>query len=162
MDIRFLFYIFLSIVFILGGSYRYYGGGQGTAAALFFLGSFSAAVFFGLRWFSASGEVNTGPAGKWPPVIKYCPDYLTLTTYNKKAVCVDTLGIASGGTANIVKVSSLTPSADNQTFDLYTSLAGDQRLSALYDECQKKGVKWEGVWNGTTGQGNLPPLPPSI
>ena len=57
MDLKFLFYVFLSIVIITGGTYSLYSSRLQTTAMLFFFGTIAASVVFGLRWFSPSGEV---------------------------------------------------------------------------------------------------------
>jgi hypothetical protein len=158
MDLTILLYSFLSVAIITGGTYYFYSSYLETAAAIYFLGTVVAAIYFGFRWFTVSGATATGP-GSWPPAINYCPDFMTLTTdVNGKKVCIDMIGVAQGGTANI-QVSDGTQTTDAYTFDLRTA-STITRIDELCGQAKAQGVTWEGVWNGTTCSGNAPPLPP--
>jgi hypothetical protein len=44
-------------------------------------------------------------------------------------------------------------------FDLSTNLRDTERNAALVKECQKKGVTWEGIYNGSVGLGGTAPFP---
>ena len=157
MDLILLLYSFLTVVIIFGGTYYFYSSELESSAAIYFLGTVVASIYFGFRWFTLSGAKATGP-GSWPPAINYCPDFLTLTTVDGKKVCIDMIGVAQGGSSNI-QVSDGTQTTDVYLFDLTTDLAAS-RIDVLCDIAKTKGVTWEGVWNGASCSGNAPPLPP--
>jgi hypothetical protein len=158
MDLKFILYIFLSIVLVTGGAYSFYSSGQELTASLFFVGSLGAVIFFGLRWFTGTGRTKP-EAGAWPPVINYCPDFLTLHVVNNTPVCIDTIGVAQSG--GISRWSDPTQTDTRYLFNLYTAQSGEQRVKSLCDECSQKKVTWEGVWDGTTCVGREPPPPPA-
>jgi hypothetical protein len=156
MDLTILLYSFLTVVIIFGGTYYFYSNYLETAAAIYFLGTVIAGIYFGFRWFTASGATKTGP-GSWPPAINYCPDFLTLTTVNGAKVCIDMLGVAQGGTSNI-QVSDGTQTTNTYLYDLKTT--STNRIDDLCGLAKTMGITWEGVWNGASCAGNTPPLPP--
>jgi len=157
MDVKFLFYCFLSVVLITGGGFYFYSARQEITAMIYFLGAIVASLFFGFRWFSSSGDVNTSAKGPWPPAINYCPDFLTLATVQDEQVCIDTVGVAqSGGLA----VSDGTQIGEQYLFHLFLNQTGNVRLKSLCDQCNTKGVTWEGVWDGSVCMGVEPPQPP--
>lgn len=157
MELKFLFYCFLSIVFITGGGFYFFSSGLETAAAIYFLGATIAAIFFGFRWFTASGASTNDP-GAWPPAINFCPDFLTLTTDSTgKKVCIDMIGVSQSST---LKKSDGTPSQTTGSYsiDLLTT-ATTTRLTDLCTDAKSKGITWEGVWNGTACSATAPPVP---
>ena len=156
MDLTILLYAFSTVVIIFGGTSYFYSNYLETTAAIYFLGTVVAAIYFGFRWFAASGAKPAGP-GSWPPTINYCPDFLTLTTINGVKVCIDMLGIAQGGSSNI-QVSDGTQTTDAYMFDLKTNVV--DRIDDLCGSAKTQGLTWEGVWNGASCSGNTPPLPP--
>ncbi len=156
MDYKFILFIFLAVILVSGGAYRFYAGGQEITAALFFIGAIGAMVFFGLRWF-ASGKTK-GSVSSWPPAINYCPDFLTLAEVGGKKVCVDTIGIYKGG---IRKWTGPTQTSQDYVFNLSADKSGKARVDALCAECARQRVSWEGVYDGSVCVGNEPPLPPS-
>ena len=159
MDLKFLFYIFLSVVAISGGAFNLYKKGQFIGAGILFIGLLIASLFFGFRWFTASGERVKGEVGQWPPTINYCPDFLSLYKVDNTQVCIDTIGVSSGG--GIHKWIDPTQTTDNFLFKLHLEKTGKARIDALCAEAVSKKVKWEGVSDGITCFGNLPPAPPA-
>lgn len=159
MDYKFLFYCFLSVVFITGGAFYFYSSRQEVTAAIFFIGALTSTIVFGLRWFSPSGELKkVGAGGPWPPIINHCPDLLTLATVNSEQVCIDTIGVGrSGG----IEVSDGTQTSEKNIFHLYLTDTAKVRSNKLCDECKDKQVTWEGVWDGSSCMGVDPPKPPS-
>lgn len=165
MTYTFLLYCFLSAVLVSGGGYYFYSAAQETTGAIFFLGGIIASIFFGFRWFNSSGDVAGGAApGSWPPAINYCPDFLTLNTIAGEQVCVDTVGVAQkGGVSNPLSVwKGPTQTSENDLFRLFTNQSGPTRSASLCAQAKSKGVTWEGVWNGTSCTGVVPPLPPKV
>jgi hypothetical protein len=156
MDLNLLFYCFLTVVIVFGGTYYFYSNRLESSAAIYFLGTVIAAVYFGFRWFSSPGAASK--PGAWPPAVNYCPDFLTLTQdITGKKICIDMIGVAKGGT-NTLQVSDGTQTTDAYIFDLKTTSIN--RLDELCGEAKEKGVTWEGVWNGETCSNTAPPLPP--
>lgn len=154
MDLKFILYCFLSAVIVFGGSFYYYGNNFEAAAAVYFLGSIVASIYFAFRWFATPDTKSVGP-GMWPPSINYCPDFLTLTKdANGLPVCVDMIGVARGGTSNI-QVSS----GSNNFFNL-KNIRGNITGQDLCDSISAAGLTWEGVRTGTTCTGVAPPAPP--
>ena len=156
MNLILLLYAFSTVVIIFGGTYYFYSTQLETSAAIYFLGTVVGAIYFGFRWFTASGATEKGP-GSWPPAINYCPDFLTLTTVNGVQYCIDMLGVARGGSSNI-QVSDGTQTTDNYLFNLKTTSTA--RINDLCGLSKTMGLTWEGVWNGASCSGNAPPLPP--
>lgn len=156
MEYIFLFYCFLSIVLITGGGFYFYSSAQEVTAALYFIGSVVAALFFGFRWFSSSGNVQIVKAGAWPPVVNYCPDFLTLATVQGEQVCIDTVGVAQAGG---IEISDGTQVSDKYLFHLFLDKSGPTRVTSLCDQAKTKQVTWEGVWDGTVCVGIEPPKP---
>ena len=155
MDLKFILYCFLSAVIVFGGSFYYYGNNFEAAAAVYFLGSIVASIYFGFRWFATPDTKSVGP-GTWPPSINYCPDFLTLTKdSNGRTACVDMIGVATGGTSNI-QVSS----GSNNFFNLKGSGGKMLDTKDLCDSAKGAGLTWEGVWTGTTCTNVAPPAPP--
>lgn len=158
MDLKFLFYVFLSVVAISGVAFSSYQKGQFIGAGILFIGLLIASLFFGFRWFTSSGDRVKGEIGEWPPAINYCPDFLTLYKIDNTHVCIDTIGVAGAGGIHKWIDNSTT---DNFKFNLSLDKTGKVRVDALCAEVIAKKVKWEGVSDGITCFGNTPPMPPA-
>ena len=156
MNYLFWFYVFLSCVSISGGAFYFYSKRQEVAAGIIFFGLLFTSLYFGFRWFPASGETKTNEP--WPPVVNYCPDFLTLNTVNGEQVCVDTIGVAQTG--GISKWSDPTQTDEKYLFHLFVKTSGADRIKQLCDQAKAKKVTWEGVWDGAVCMGAEPPLPP--
>jgi len=160
MDLMYWFYIFLAIVFTSGGSYSFYIGGKQISAGIFFVGALAISIFFGLRWFPASGSNILEPS-PWKPVLNYCPDFLTLTTINSEKVCVDTIGVTyPSGSTGLSKWTGPSQTDEKYLFHLFTNSTGQDRIDKLCAHAKEKKVTWEGVWDGYVCIGGQPPLPP--
>jgi hypothetical protein len=161
MQYQFLFYVFLSFVIVSGGTYVLFMTNYTIAALIYLVGMIALVSYFGTRWFSEKGDALKAAAGPWPPSINTCPDFLALTytTDTNKAVCVDTIGVAT----NMQKTTGTVASGDNnKIFNIYTASAdAATRSKQLCNEAKNKGITWEGVWDGMNCLGPLPPLPPS-
>lgn len=158
MTYIFLFYVFLSIVCITGGAYYFYSSNHQLTAYIYFVGSIAAVIFFGLRWFSPSGDITKAASGAWPPSINYCPDFMSLAVIEDEQVCIDTIGVAQNGG---LAVSDGTQVNDRYVFHLFTDKIGKERVNLLCEESKSKQVTWEGVWDGTVCMGKEPPKPPT-
>ena len=158
MDYLFLLYMFTSGIFMTGGAFYLFTTGRPILGGLFFIGTLLAAVLFGFRWFLPSGDLNKPSSGAWPPIVNSCPDFLSLYVVDNKAVCIDTLGIGKPG--GLTKWTDPTQTSDQYIFNLFTNLTGNDRAKKLCEECEKKKVTWEGVYDGSTCLNINPPLPP--
>ncbi len=160
MDFKLLFYVFLSIVFILGGTYNYYKTGEQLSASIFFVGVTVAALYFGFRWFTPADELQTGSGPtSWPPAINHCPDFLVLDTSGAD-VCIDTIGVSSTKAIDVT-TGSRSYGVPKYEFPLHLEKTGKARTEALCAACKEKGLTWEGVWNGFICMENEPPRPAS-
>jgi len=149
-----LFYCFLSVVLITGGTFMFYSSGQQITGIIYFLGTIVAAILFGFRWFTpttAASQTN------WPPSINYCPDLLTLATVQDEQVCIDTTGVAQQGG---MSTSDGTQTGDQYVFPLFLDKTGKDRVDSLCNQAKQKNVTWEGVWDGAICLNNEPPRPP--
>jgi hypothetical protein len=158
MDYKFLFYCFLSLVLITGGGFYFYSARQEATAVIYFMGAIVAALYFGFRWFNSSGDVAAAATGAWPPVINYCPDFLTLATVGGEQVCIDTVGVAQAGG---MATSNGTQIAEQYIFHLFLNQLTSDRIKSLCREAKAKQVTWEGVWNGSACMNRDPPKPPT-
>ena len=156
MDYVFLFYIFVSFVIATGGAYILASSGRIVAALLYLIGVIAIEAFFGTRWFQGTQVKQT--TGPWPPAINTCPDFLSLHKIGTTYYCVDTTGIAPNG--GIEKWNSPAQADDRFLFKLYADKTGSDRTTALCQEAKVKRVTWEGVFDGTTCLGGVPPMPP--
>jgi hypothetical protein len=158
MDLVFIFYIFLSIVIISGSTFYYAQSNQTITAGLVFFGFIAAAVVFGLRWFTSSGQTVGVATGGWPPVLNYCPDFLSLYEVDGTKVCIDTIGVSRDQT--LKRWTSTDQTSEPYLFPLFLDKTGDDRAKALCEKCVEKKVTWEGVHDGSLCIGNNPPMPP--
>ena len=93
-------YIIVSIYVIGYGTFRIYQNKQNISALIFFVGSLTFFIIFGMKWFSPNSVFSKTPVS-WPPVINTCPDYLESYKYSKGTVshntCIDTIGVSTNG-----------------------------------------------------------------
>jgi len=157
LDYLFWAYVFFSCIIISGSTYYYYSLNQQISSGIVFIGFIFISVFFSLRWFSNTGLQLRPPTGNWPPLINYCPDFLTLYTVNNEQVCIDTVGVAETG--GISKWSDPTQQDEKYLFHLFTNLTGSTRCKAICQQAKDKKVKWEGIWDGSVCSQTVPPLP---
>jgi hypothetical protein len=151
------FYIFLAIVFTSGGSFFFYSNGKQISAGIFFVGALAISIYFGLRWFPASGSVILPPS-TWKPVLNYCPDFLTLYVINGEQVCLDTVGVSQAG--GMSRWTDPTQQDEKYLFHLFLNTSGADRIKKLCDQANTKRVNWEGVWDGAVCMNLDPPKPP--
>jgi hypothetical protein len=158
MNLILLMYIFGSAVLVTGGAFSFFSSGQQITAGIFFVGMLTVVIYFGFRWFGASG-LSASAKGPWPPVVNYCPDFLTLSTINGEKVCIDTIGVAQAG--GIAVWSDPTQTDERYLFHLFLNNSGSERVSKLCAQAAAKKVSWEGVWDGSVCMGVEPPAPPA-
>jgi len=150
-------YTLVSLAVIIIGTQKLTPMGVGLAV-IYAVGTFLLLLFFGIRWFSESGANSTN----WPPTINMCPDYLTFiptvtdSTSASGGGCVDKLGVTSrdAGLQKIENSELATLSSTNSKLFRYTSadvnaaINNPTELQNICNECQIKGVTWEGVYDG--------------
>lgn len=155
MDHNFLFYIFLSFVIATGGTYVLFSSGRIISAIVYLIGIVVLEVIFGMRWFQTSGAKNA-TIGPWPPSMNVCPDFLSLYHIKGEPVCVDTIGVSTGGMS---KWTDATQTDERYLFRLFIAEPVATRTKKLCEQAKLKMVTWEGVWDGTTCLGGQPPVP---
>jgi hypothetical protein len=157
MNYQFWLYVFASCIAVTGSTFYFYSQHQEISAGIMFFGMLIACIYFGFRWFPASGAPVT--SGIWPPVVNFCPDFLTLYVINGENVCVDTIGVAQTGGMSVW--SDPTQTDEKYLFHLFLNTSGQGRIQQLCDQAKAKKVTWEGVWDGAVCMGVEPPAPPS-
>jgi hypothetical protein len=157
MNYLFWAYVFTSFMVISGSAYYFYSQSQEVAAGIMLFGLLITSIYFGLRWFPTPGSQIT-PTGSWPPVINYCPDFLTLYVINGEQVCLDTVGVSQAG--GMSKWSDPTQQDEKYLFHLFLNTSGPDRIKKLCDQANAKRVNWEGVWDGAVCMNVDPPPPP--
>ena len=156
MNYSFWLYVFTSCIAIAGGTFYFYSSGQEIMAGIIFFGLLIGSVYFGTRWFPPPGS-QIIPSGSWPPVINYCPDFLTLYEINGELVCIDTIGVAKAGGMSLW--SSPTQTDERFLFHLFLNTSGSERIKQICDQAKLKKVVWEGVWDGSVCMQVNPPAP---
>ena len=144
-------YIVAAILVIAGGSYKIMENNEMIAAVLFFIGSLTCFIIYGIRWFSKGSSIFSGAPVSWPPIINTCPDYLTYFKRGDKDTCIDLIGVARCGQNH--KCLKLYPKAgtpdDDCFFDLTTKSADPVAKNAeLCARAIEYGLTWEGITNG--------------
>lgn len=148
MNLYLISFIALAFMVIVGGTYQL--SNQTFGAILFFIGSLTLFIIYGIRWFGST-PMFTSASGPWPPVINTCPDYLTYyqRTVNgiKKDTCIDTIGVSNGLMPLFPK--SGTPEDDNYYLDL-SGMSSDPATKAtqMCNKAMQLKLTWEGVTNG--------------
>lgn len=157
MEFTLILYILVCIGVGIGGTMYLVQSERTMGAFLYFVGSILILTFYGLRWFAGDTFRTTRYASKtWPPVINTCPDFLSVYEIpqgrSKRKVCVDLIGVATGGQASqLQKLTSQAQANDARyQFNLHLDKQGKNRIDAICKECRDKGVTWEGVYDGVS------------
>jgi len=171
MTLFFILYCLACIIIISGTFYFNSRSGKKVTAFVMPILFLVIAVFFGMRWFTATGAsaIPTNLSTVWPPPnsINVCPDFLSFrsdvtggtTTY----YCVDPLGVttsapglqqwSSSGTAatqfQLGKVTTATTTGTTTTPATTSWLD----VGTLCRNCYTMGLNWEGVC--IPGSGNV-------
>ena len=151
MELSFIFYILISVIVISGSMYLNIRPGamsKGIVMSLLFI---LISVYFGLRWFTASGASNIGTnlSATWPPPnsISMCPDFTTLSSNGGQYpvyTCTDTRRVSTVGAASpATLVLNNNPTSTN---------LGYYSVSELCTKCNAAGLTWEGVCIPNSGQ----------
>ena len=165
-------YIVASLAIVGGGTKKLYDLEQSVGAFIFFAGSVSICVIYGLRWFGAANALFAKTPVQWPPRTNKCPDYLTYyqRTKNGKQVdtCIDLIGVATNASLKTFPSDGTIPEDDGYYFDLTTTTSdpSDKNLE-LCNKAMTAGLTWEGITNGegcitangVVGRGGTPGSP---
>ena len=143
-------------MFITGSFYLNYSTGKSIQAVILGIGFLLISVLFGLRWFSNLFSAETTPIKSWPPALNICPDYLVLSKVNGVPVCLDSVGVSQRG---MELWTSPEQTDEKYLFNLFLDKMGSARVLELCNECKRKGVTWEGVWDGNVCLNGEPPRP---
>lgn len=157
-----MFNIYLGIfviiaIFIIGyGTFRIYDTKQTISALIFFVGSLTLFIIFGMKWFSPNSMFSKTPVS-WPPVINTCPDYLEYYKYSKGDksydTCIDTIGVSTNGQLKKFPKDDIPDYPVNDTdpsfyFPLATTSDPKNKNIELCKRAIKYGLTWEGITNG--------------
>jgi len=170
MNLYFVLYV-LGCIIIISGTF-YYNSAQGHRLTAFVMPVMFLAisVFFGLRWFTPSGDsaISNNLSPIWPPAnaINMCPDFLSMRSDVNGATtsyyCVDPLGVTTSASGLQVWSSSATAATQFQLGSITapstsgtTTDPGSNNMLGVITLCQncfKMGLTWEGVCiPGSTG-----------
>jgi hypothetical protein len=147
-------YIVVSIFVVAGGSLQLYNTNQLITALLYFIGTLTIFVMFGLKWFGSDKSIFSNAPVSWPPTLNSCPDYLTY--YARKMpdgtvqdTCIDLIGVSKNSTLKVFPKDVAPPNNEDYYFPLSTK-SSDTSLKNM-ELCQRAmtfGLTWEGITNG--------------
>lgn len=158
MDFSLILYILAALLIGGGGSYYILQTERMVTAIGFFIATIAIFAYFGLRWFDGmklrtniSGGID--PNTSWPPVVNYCPDFLSLKQQGTSFYCVDTMGVS---TLSLFKEGD-DASTTNKGILLNTAATAQSYVG----EFITKKVTWEGIYDGRSASNRKPPFPPT-
>jgi hypothetical protein len=153
MNLYLITFIVLAFMIIAGGSYHLYSMGQTYGGIIFFIGSLTLFIIYGIRWFGAT-PLFTPDSGPWPPMINTCPDYLT---YYQRMVggvakdsCIDLVGVSKDNSLmSVFPKDGTVPDSDTYYFDI-SGFSSDPatKTNQMCQAALAKKLTWEGVTNG--------------
>jgi len=157
VNVNFNFYmitfIIAAVLVITWGTYHFYAMNQGSTALLFFIGSLTLFIIYGIRWFGPT-PLFTPTSGPWPPVMNTCPDYLTYYQRTvggvQKDTCIDLIGVSKDNSllSTFPKTGS-PPDSDSYYLDISgTSSDPNTKSTQLCNIAMNQKVTWEGMTNG--------------
>jgi hypothetical protein len=153
MNFYLIGFIALAFMIIVGGTYQLYTTNQPPTAILFFIGSLTLFIVYGLRWFGSS-SLFTPASGPWPPIINTCPDYLTyyqrIVGDIKKDTCIDTIGVSKDNSIlSTFPKDGTIPENDSYYLNI-SGLSSDPatKSTQMCNAAMAQKVTWEGVTNG--------------
>jgi len=153
MNLYLIVFIILAVATITMGPSKLYSMDQTYGAVLFFIGSLTLFIIYGLRWFGSS-PLFTPDSGPWPPMINTCPDYLTYYQRTvggiQKDTCIDLIGVSKDNSllTPFPKDGSI-PDSDDFYFDI-SGFSSDPATNSnqMCQAALAKKLTWEGVTNG--------------
>lgn len=164
IDFSLILYSFAALLIGGGGTYYIMKTERAITAIGFFIASLAIFIYFGLRWFdgfklrqSLAGGVD--PKTPWPPVINYCPDFMSLKQEGTNFYCVDTMGISMLTPWTEGSSVNLTGTTQN-AFALNQNNTG-QTYATSFLGGATSGITWEGIYDGRSASTRKPPFPAS-
>jgi len=147
-------FILVAVAVIAGGTYKVNELGMSAGAFLFFAGSLTIFIIYGIRWFAPNSIFAQTPVS-WPPTLNSCPDYLTfygrtLPNGTKKNACVDMIGVSRNGSLKVFpRGGGPEPVTDDYYFSLDTTASDPAgKNNELCQRAMSNGLTWEGITNG--------------
>lgn len=179
MELSFIFYLFAAFILIPGIFFLCTIFNKPLAGIIAAVGMLILFVLFGIQFFNTDGtyKKEESSAKRWPPVINYCPDYLSLFKNGTEYVCVDTVGVASNNSGNAIQLfnpNTMTTPTSGMIFKLYLDDASinaykndaantgkpSDRKSILVEQMKEKKLTWEGVFDGLQQLDGVLAVPP--
>lgn len=146
-------FIIFALAVIGGGTMQIKDMGMMAGAFIFFVGSLTIFIIYGIRWFK-SGSILAETPVSWPPTINTCPDFLTAYQRDvngvKKQVCIDTIGVSRNASLPVFPPGGgPAPTDDKYYFDLSTTASdAEGKRQELCQRAILAGLAWEGITNG--------------
>jgi hypothetical protein len=165
-DFSLILYALAALLIGGGGSYYIMKTDRMITAIGFFLASLAIFIYFGLRWFdglklrpSISGVFD--PKSSWPPIINYCPDFMSLKQDGTNFYCVDTMGVTKlpryTADSSLVFTASGTSRVNN--FKLTKDTSATTYTNSFFLGGDTAGITWEGIYDGRSPSSRVPPFP---
>ena len=170
MELIFILYIFAAFIVIPGTFFILSLFNKFLAAGIASIGMLALFVLFGIQFFTSDGNsIQQTTPTKWPLTINYCPDYLSLLKLSDGSfTCVDTVGVATGNTPLQYfnpnnSVSGTSTPTDQQKFSLQLQERdANKRRELIIADCQRKGLTFEGIYDGIKTYDNIIPRVPGV
>jgi hypothetical protein len=141
VDPNLLLYIAYCAIVGISGSGVFFGNGQVVTGVMFLIGSILIFTYFGQRWFSSPGFMETKKNIPWPPYINTCPDYLYYYNNQGQDTCVDPIGVSINNGIQKLPPGPINNSNPAYFFNLTAGMAKG-------DVTKSKGLTWEGITDG--------------
>jgi hypothetical protein len=187
-DIRMDYWMILYIlVCVVVGGYSVstlYQRQQTVGAAISLILLILIFVFYGMRWFEGGGNLKgtQAPSGSWPPIVNFCPDYMTAVKVGSKTYCYYAINMRTGSIPSPGETTVTIGGKQNQSAFpiLNSSVSGDVPTikqdtgstskypllktlntspEAIIGGTAGQWLKWEGVWDGQQMTVEKAPLP---
>lgn len=149
-----IIYIIGALAVGLTGLTYFLSNRQYVAAILFFIGSLSILIMFGMSWFEGDAAVFSEKPKQWPPYINTCPDYLTYYKRTKAGqkldTCVDRIGVSKNNKLRLFPADgNVDQNNDDYFFPLATTNSdASKKIAELCARTVDYGLTWEGVTDG--------------
>lgn len=141
VDPNLLLYVAYCAIVGISGTGIFFGNGQVATGVMFLIGSILIFTYFGRRWFSSPGFMETKTNVPWPPYINTCPDYLYYYKNQGQDTCVDPIGVSINNGIQKLPPGPINNSNPAYFFNLTPGMAKGESTKA-------KGLTWEGITDG--------------
>lgn len=144
-----------------GGAYYIMKTDRMITAVGFLLASIAIFVYFGLRWFDGfklrqemAGSID--PKTPWPPLVNFCPDFLSLVKSGTNFYCVDTTGVSTlpkyTGTIQVT-------AGANSPVNVIPLAPTKTAMEYVTNSLMTTGITWEGIYDGRSASTRKIPFP---